>query len=306
MPTPILDIQNVSAGYGSGRRRVDALRDVSLQIQPGEIFGLLGPNGAGKTTLLSCLQGLHAPSGGRLSVAGRAPKEAKDALGVQLQKTALLDDLTVAELLEVYAALYDIRLTPEQIDALLERFGLGEQRGKYARQLSGGQQQRLALAIALANDPQIVMLDEPTAALDPHARREVWDVLRTLHEDGRTILITTHSMEEAEALCGRVAIIDRGQIMAIGSPSSIVAGLGLNSMLKATIDLPLDAVRDLADVTGARYTGQHLEIQSAAPQTTLLALHQLAAQHGKVITEIALRQPSLEDAFLALTGRSLN
>lgn len=306
MSTPILDIQNVSAGYGSGKQRVNALRDVSLQVQSGEIFGLLGPNGAGKTTLLSCLQGLHTPSSGRLDVAGHDPKRAKGTLGVQLQKTALLDDLTVAELLEVYAALYDVRLTADQIDALLERFGLNDQRAKYARQLSGGQQQRLALAIALANDPQIVMLDEPTAALDPHARREVWDVLRGLHEDGRTILITTHSMEEAEALCGRVAIIDRGQIMAIGSPASIVAGLGLHSTLKATIDLPLEAVRALPDVTGVRYTGQHLEIQSASPQTTLPALHQLAAQHGKVVTEIALRQPSLEDAFLALTGRSLN
>ncbi len=306
MAATILDIQNLSAGYGTGKRHVDALRDVSLQIDAGEIFGLLGPNGAGKTTLLSCLQGLLTPSAGRLSVAGRSPGDAKEALGVQLQKTALLDDLTVTELLEVYAALYDVRLTAAQIDALLERFGLGEQHARYARQLSGGQQQRLALAIALANDPQIVMLDEPTAALDPHARREVWDVLRALHEDGRTILITTHSMEEAEALCGRVAIIDRGRIMALGSPASIVAGLGLHATLKATIDLPLEAVRALPDVSGVRYTGQHLEIQTAAPQATLPALHQLALQFGKVITEIALRQPSLEDAFLALTGRSLN
>ncbi len=306
MPAPILDIESVSAGYGTGKRRVTALNNVSLQVQPGEIFGLLGPNGAGKTTLLACLQGLHTPTSGHLSVAGQAPREAKGALGVQLQKTALLDDLSARELLEVYAALYDVRLTGEQIDALLERFGLSEQRNKFARQMSGGQQQRLALAIALANDPQIVMLDEPTAALDPHARRDVWDVLRGLHEDGRTILITTHSMEEAEALCGRVAIIDQGRIMAVGSPSSIVAGLGLHGTLKATIDLPLEAVRALPDVTSVRYTGQHLEIQSAAPQATLPALHQLAAQSGKVITEISLRQPSLEDAFLALTGRSLN
>ncbi|HRF49020.1 MAG TPA: ABC transporter ATP-binding protein [Anaerolineales bacterium] len=306
MSAPILDIQNVSAGYGNGRRRVDALRGVSLQIQSGEIFGLLGPNGAGKTTLLSCLQGLHTPTQGRLSVAGREPKQAKGALGIQLQKTALLDDLSAAELIEVYAALYDVQLPPERIGALLERFGLSEQRGKFARQMSGGQQQRLALAIALANDPQIIMLDEPTAALDPHARREVWDVLRGLHEDRRTILITTHSMEEAEALCGRVAIIDQGKIMAIGSPAAIVAGLGLQATLKAAIDLPLETVRGLPAVTAVRYTGQHLEIQSAAPQTTLPALHQLAAQHGKVVTEFTLRQASLEDAFLALTGRSLN
>lgn len=306
MPAPILDIESVSAGYGTGKRRVTALSDVSLQVQPGEIFGLLGPNGAGKTTLLACLQGLHTPTSGRLSVAGKTPSLAKGTLGIQLQKTALLDDLSASELLEVYAALYDVRLTDEQIEGLLERFGLSEQRSKFARQMSGGQQQRLALAIAVANDPQIVMLDEPTAALDPHARREVWEVLRGLHEDRRTILITTHSMEEAEALCGRVAIIDQGKIMAIGSPASIVAGLGLHSTLKASIDLSLDAVRALPEVTSVRYTGQHLEIQSASPQSTLPALHALAAQSGKVITEITLRQPSLEDAFLVLTGRSLN
>ena len=306
MTAPILDIEAVSDGYGSGSRQVTALREVSLQVQPGEIFGLLGPNGAGKTTLLACLQGLHTPTGGRLTVAGRPPREAKGALGVQLQKTALLDDLSATELLEVYAALYDVRLTGEQIDTLLERFGLSEQRNKFARQMSGGQQQRLALAIAVANDPQIVMLDEPTAALDPHARRDVWDVLRGLHEDGRTILITTHSMEEAEALCGRVAIIDQGQIMAVGSPATIVAGLGLHATLKAAIDLPLETVRGLPAVTSVRYTGQHLEIQSSSPQSTLPATHALATQQGKVITEISLRQPSLEDAFLALTGRSLN
>ncbi len=306
MSEPILSLENVRAGYGAGPKRVEALKGVSLTIQRGEIFGLLGPNGAGKTTLLACLEGLHTPDAGEVRVTGRSPQAAKGALGLQLQKAALLDDLTVAELIELYAALYEVFPTPAAIDALLTRFGLRDLRGKFIRQLSGGQQQRVALAIALANDPEIVLLDEPTAALDPHARRAVWDVVRAMHEAGRTVLLTTHAMEEAEALCGRVAIIDQGQIIASGAPAAIVAGLNINPVLKASAELPLERVRELPGTLAARYTGQYLEIETTAPQTTMPALHGLAAQLGRSISEIALRQPNLEDAFLKLTGRPLS
>jgi ABC-2 type transport system ATP-binding protein len=306
MSNPILHIENVRAAYGTGARRVEALRGVTLSVEPGEIFGLLGPNGAGKTTLLACLEGLHAPDTGAVAVAGRPPSAAKGKLGVQLQKAALLDDLTVAELIEVYAALYDVFLTPAQIDGLLDRFGLREQRGKLARRLSGGQQQRVALAIAVANDPEIVLLDEPTSALDPHARRAVWDLIRHLHDEGRTVVITTHAMEEAEALCGRVAIIDQGRIIACGTPAAIVAGLNVNPVLKATVELPLEQVRGLPGAVAARYTGQHLEVETAQPQTTMPALHELAGRLGRAIGEVSLRQPNLEDAFLRLTGRALS
>ena len=304
--TTMIDLQNVQAGYGRGDKRVPALKGVSLTIAANEIFGLLGPNGAGKTTLLSCLEGLHTPDGGTLRVAGLAPKAAKGKLGIQLQKTALLDDLTAVELIETYAALYDTPLTRVQIDTLLARFDLTEQRNKYARRMSGGQQQRLALAIALANNPEIVLLDEPTSALDPHARRAVWEIIRQMHAEGRTIVITTHSMEEAEALCGRVAVMDGGRIIASGTPASIVAGLNINPMLKATAELPLEQVRALPGALTARYTGQYLEIETAQPQATMPALQTLAAQLGRSLSEVALRQPNLEDAFLKLTGRSLN
>jgi ABC-2 type transport system ATP-binding protein len=304
--TAVIEIQNVQAAYGRGEKLVQALKGVSLSLNRGEIFGLLGPNGAGKTTLLACLEGLHTPEAGALRVAGLEPKAAKGKLGIQLQKTALLDDLTALELVETYAALYNVPLTHTQINALLARFDLTEQRNKFARHMSGGQQQRLALAIALANDPEIVLLDEPTSALDPHARRAVWDVVRGMHAEGRTIVITTHSMEEAEALCGRVAVMDGGRIIASGTPAAIVAGLNINPMLKATAELPLEQVRALPGVLTTRYTGQYLEIETTQPQATMPALQTLAAQMGRSLSEVALRQPNLEDAFLKLTGRALD
>ena len=305
-----LDIQNITAGYGRGAQRTEALKNVSLAVGRGEIFGLLGPNGAGKTTLLACLEGLHKPDAGTVRVGGvdvlKDPAQAKRKLGIQLQRTALMDDLTVAELVEVYSALYEVFLTPAQITALLKGFALEDLQKRLARRLSGGQQQRLALALAVANDPEVVLLDEPTAALDPHARRGVWDIIRRLHDEGRTVLITTHAMEEAEALCGRVAIIDQGRIIACGSPAQLVAELGASPTLKTTVDLPLDQVRGLPGVHNARYTGQHLEVETGEPQETLGALQALAMRLGRSISEVSLRQPNLEDVFLRLTGRQLS
>jgi len=305
-----IKIDRVSAVYGRGANQVQALHQVSLAIEYGEIFGLLGPNGAGKTTLLSCLEGLVRPVGGQIWLDGidvlQEPAAAKNRLGIQLQRTALLDNLTAMELVEVYAALYQVYLTRSQIGDLLERFGLSEQRKSLVQQLSGGQAQRLALALAIANDPYIVLLDEPTAGLDPHARRAVWGMVRQLHTDGRTILITTHAMEEAEALCGRVAIIDRGQVIACDTPAHLVASLGAHPMLKTSLELPLDQVDSLPGVVSSRYSGQYLEIESSQPQDTLACLHNLATSQGRTIGDVTLRQPNLEDVFLKLTGRPLS
>jgi ABC-2 type transport system ATP-binding protein len=310
MNAPVIQVERLSASYGRGAKRVQALREVSLEVQAGEVFGLLGPNGAGKTTLLSCVEGLHPPEEGRLWVGGvevsREPAAAKRKLGIQLQHTALLDDLTVAELVEVYAALYEVYLNADQVSDLLERFGLGENRNKLARRLSGGQKQRLALALSLANDPEIVLLDEPTSGLDPHARRAVWGIIRELHSEGRTIVITTHAMEEAEALCGRVAIIDSGRTIACDTPARLIAGLDANPVLKTGLDAPLEQVRSLPGVCATRYSGQYLEIETSQPQVTLPALHGLALQLGGSIGDVMLRQPNLEDVFLKLTGKQLN
>jgi ABC-2 type transport system ATP-binding protein len=301
----MIDIHDLTATYGS----LTALKGVNLSVQKGEIFGLLGPNGAGKSTLLACVEGLHTPKSGEVRVGGvnvqADPMSAKKQLGIQLQKTALLDDLTVAELVEVYAALYEVFLTRSQIDTLLERFGLLEKRNVLARRLSGGQQQRLALAVSIANDPQIVLLDEPTSALDPHARRAVWDEIRRLHDEGRTIVLTTHAMEEAEALCGRIAIIDHGMVVACDTPSALIADVDLSAMLKATVELPLEKVRGLPHVTSARYSGQHLEVSTTKPEVTMAALQELAERSGRSVRDVTLRQPNLEDVFLKLTGREL-
>ncbi len=306
----IIHLTDIHAAYNRGRNRVVALSGVDLTVRRGEIFGLLGPNGAGKTTILSIVEGLMKPERGQAFVDGidavARPNEAKCRLGIQLQRSALLDDLTAAELVRLYAALYEVDLPAARVVELLGRFGLADKAGVFARRLSGGQQQRLALAVAVANDPRVVLLDEPTAALDPRARRDVWDMIRRLHDDGRTILLTTHSMEEAEALCSRVAIIDSGRIVASDTPAALVAGLGATPVLKAALELPLDAVQPLPGVRAARYTGRHLEVETADPQTTLAALHQLAADRGRLVGEVTVRPPNLEDVFLSLTGKSLN
>jgi ABC-2 type transport system ATP-binding protein len=310
MPDPIIHLTDLHAAYKRGRERVVALDGVSLTIERGEIFGLLGPNGAGKTTLLSVLEGLLRPERGAAAIDGidvlANPQAAKSRLGVQLQRSALLDDLTAVELVRLYAALYDVRLSRAGAERLLTDFDLSAEAHAYARRLSGGQQQRLALAVAVANDPQIVLLDEPTAALDPGARRVVWEMIRRFHNDGRTILLTTHSMEEAEALCGRVAIIHHGRIVACDTPAALIGQLGVHPVLRAVLDLPLDRVAPLPGVRAARYTGAHLELETTEPQTTLAALHTLAGELHRPIGEVAIRPPNLEDVFLKLTGHSLS
>ena len=302
-----IEIHDLSAGYGRGRRRVRALIDVSLHVPRGEIFGLVGPNGAGKTTLLSCVEGLHRPERGQVRVSGadvgERTTDARRALGIQLQHTALLDDLTAAELIAVYAALYEVFLSKEEVRLLLARLDLEEKAQTLARRLSGGQKQRLALALALANDPQVVLLDEPTSALDPRARRAMWGVIRELHQEGRTVVLTTQAMEEAEALCGRVGIIDQGRIVACNTPARLIAELDAHPVLKTSLDLPLEQAEALPSVRAARYSGQYLEIETAQPQATLAALQERAAALGRSLGDVMLRQPNLEDVFLKRTGR---
>ena len=212
----------------------------------------------------------------------------------------------MTELLEVYAALYEVYLGARQIDELVERFDLGENRSRLARRLSGGQKQRLALALSVVSDPEIVLLDEPTSALDPHGRRAIWGIIRQLHGEGRTVVITTHAMEEAEALCGRVAIIDSGRVIACDTPARLIAGLDASPVLKTSFDAPLEEVQTLPGVHATRYSGQYLEIETAQPQDTLAALHDLAVQLGRSIGDVMLRQPNLEDVFLKLTGKQLS
>jgi ABC-2 type transport system ATP-binding protein len=222
MAQPMIEIAGLQVRYGA----LQAVSGLSLSVAAGEIFGMLGPNGAGKSSTLACIEGLTAPSAGRVCVAGldvaTHPAAVKGLLGVQLQRAALFAELTALELVRLYAALYNTFPTRAGSLALLERFGLAQKAGERPRRLSGGQQQRLALALALVNNPRVILLDEPTSALDPQARRAVWGSIRQLRSEGCTILLTTHAMDEAEELCDRVAIIDQGQLVALGTPAELI------------------------------------------------------------------------------------
>ena len=305
MNQPIIQLTQVSAYYRARRQHVQALKQVDLAVQPGEIFGLLGPNGAGKTTMLSCIEGLH-PYEGTITVDGldvrRHTHQVKRKLGIQLQRSALISNLTAAELVRTYAALYEVYLDRRQIMALLAQVQLTEQANALARQMSGGQQQRLALALAMANDPQIALLDEPTEALDPAARRAIWDIVRAFCQRGRTVLITTHSMEEAETICGRVAILDRGRVVACDTPARLIAHAGLHPTLRVKLDAPLEQVKRLEGVFAARYAGEYLEVETAHPEHTLQAL---SALNGRGVADFSVRQPNLEDVYLKLVGSPL-
>jgi ABC-2 type transport system ATP-binding protein len=222
MADTILEVKDLRVSYAG---RV-AVSNVSLEIKPGEIFGLLGPNGAGKTSTLSAIEGLIIPQAGSIFIAGvdvlKDPREARANIGVQLQATSFQQDLSVGEILDLYAGLYGVKLNSSQKNAIIDDMQLQDDAGKKTGQLSGGQQQRVALATATIHNPPLLLLDEPTTGLDPQSRRHLWDRIEAMRDTGRSILLTTHSMEEASAVCDRVAIIDHGKIIVTGSPSDLV------------------------------------------------------------------------------------
>ena len=219
---PVLQVEGLNVNYGA----FHAVRNVSFHVNPGEIFGLLGPNGAGKTSSLSAVEGLLKPKSGEIRVAGYSVKEkplhARANMGVQLQATNFQPELTVAEIVQLYASIYGISLTKEQLESILAGIKLEETYSKRFGQLSGGQQQRVSLVIATIHEPQLVLLDEPTTGLDPQSRRQLWERIESMRDKGHGILLTTHSMEEAESICDRIAIIDHGQIIAIDTPQSLI------------------------------------------------------------------------------------
>jgi len=218
----ILQVQGLNIYYGN----FQAVCNVSFGVLPGEIFGLLGPNGAGKTSTLSAIEGLLQPQSGSIVVAGndidKEPLYAKAAIGVQLQATSFQSELTVSEILQLYAGIYGVPMTREKSVYILKNIKLEEAAGKKFGQLSGGQQQRLSLAIAVLHEPKLVLLDEPTSGLDPQSRRQLWERMESMREKGHSVLLTTHSMEEAEAVCDRIAIIDHGRLIAIDTPQLLI------------------------------------------------------------------------------------
>jgi ABC-2 type transport system ATP-binding protein len=312
-------IQNSSTGpavirvRGLVKRYGDftAVNQVDLDVGNDEIFGILGPNGAGKTTTLEMIEGLREPDGGTIEVNGidaiHEPKRVKHLIGVQLQTTSLFDHLTVRELITLFAALYDADTSKARIDELLGLVSLEEKTDARANQLSGGQQQRLSIALALVNDPEIVFLDEPTTGLDPQARRNLWDVISGLREAGKTIVLTTHYMEEAEVLCDRVAIMDAGRIIACDTPLNLIQSLDQDATIRARVEreLDLEAICRLPGALDAEILEGQLAVRTTDVQATLTGLLRRASELDLRLDNLMTTNANLEDVFLELTGRSL-
>ncbi|HUP04618.1 MAG TPA: ABC transporter ATP-binding protein [Bryobacteraceae bacterium] len=304
MPHPI-EVEGLRKNYGD----LAAVKGIDFEVHAGEVFALLGPNGAGKTTTVEILEGLRTRSGGRVSVLGHDPevqtRALKDRIGVCLQATRLQDKLKVREAVELFAALYTRTVDGE---TLLKRLLLWEKREAQYATLSGGQKQRLALALALLNDPQTLFLDEPSTGLDPQARLEIRDLVLDLRREQRTILLTTHYIEEAEKLCDRVAIVDEGRIVAIGAPREIQDRASGESTIEIEVSEPLagdlppwrDADRVSLDERRTR-----LSVISRRPARSIVDLMKWLDEKGIEPTDIHIKRPSLEDAFIELTGKSL-
>jgi ABC-2 type transport system ATP-binding protein len=289
---------------------LEAVKGIDFEVHAGEVFGLLGPNGAGKTTTVEILEGLRPRSGGEVKVLGfdpdRQKQRLKDRIGVCLQATNLPDKIKVHEALELFAAFYSRQVDGE---ALLRRLQLWEKREAGYATLSGGQKQRLALALALINDPQMLFLDEPTTGLDPQVRPEIRDLIEELRVEKRTILMTTHYIEEAERLCDRVAIIDNGVIIALGSPAELQAKSATQSSIEISLGIPLppgelpawpDAIRTI--VSDDR---RHVSVSSSRPPKTLVELIRWIDAKGFELEDVHLNRPTLEDVFIELTGKRL-
>jgi ABC-2 type transport system ATP-binding protein len=296
-----ISVHDVRKAYGP----VKAVDGISFDVRHGEFFGILGPNGAGKTTTLEIMEGLRQADAGTVSVLGLPPWPRNPALlpriGVQLQASSFFERLTAREQLHTFAMLYEVPAS--RADAMLGTVGLEDQAGTRTEKLSGGQAQRLSIACALVHDPEVLFLDEPTGALDPQARRNLWDLLRHISAEGRTVVLTTHHMDEAETLCDRVAIMDHGVILEDGPPATLVRRL--DQPLRVSVEsglLPADAARELAGPgappDSVSDDGVSLTIATRDPATVLAGLADRGALAG-----LRVSGATLEDVFLHLTGR---
>jgi ABC-2 type transport system ATP-binding protein len=302
--TPVLQVENLVKRYGD----VEAVRGVSFTVEEGEVFGLLGPNGAGKTTTVEILEGLRDADSGRVRVCGFDPQgnadELKHEIGAALQSTSLPDKLRVMEALRLFASFYKRRRDPEE---LLKRFGLEEKRHTFYSKLSGGQKQRLALAMALINDPRVLFLDEPTAGLDPQVRREIYDIIEELRRDRKTILMTTHYIEEAERLCDRVAIVDHGKVIALGTPRELKQRSGGNTRIEVKLAKPASngTLQGLDGVVDAREIDGTYVLHTQRPPQAIVSLVKHLEAEGNELVSLEIATPSLEDVFIEMTGRRL-
>jgi ABC-2 type transport system ATP-binding protein len=303
-----VSLRDLHKSYGA----VEAVRGVSFEIARGECFGLLGPNGAGKTTTTEILEGLLAPSSGQAFILGlcwdRHAAAIRERLGVCLQQTALPDKLEVHETVELFRSFYAQGRDPGQV---LSEVSLTEKAHARVKALSGGQKQRLAVACALVGDPELLLLDEPTTGLDPQSRRQVWDIVRAIKERGRTVLLTTHYMDEAERLCDRVAIMDQGRIIADGTPRELIHSLGGEHVVEIVVDertgggLALPGLAALPAVRSAHAEGEAILLTVDEPHVAISALIDFLRAGRFELSRLTTRHASLEDVFVSLTGRHL-
>ncbi len=300
--TPVIRVEHLHKSYG----RTVAVDDISFEVWPGEIFGLVGPNGAGKTTTVECLAGLRRPDGGSLSVLGLDParqeRQLRQRIGVQLQQAALPEDIKVWEALDLFATIYHHRVDWQ---ALLEKWGLSEKRNARFGSLSGGQKQRLFVTLALVNDPEIVFLDEITTGLDPQARRSTWEMVQKLRQEGKTVLLVTHFMDEAEQLCDRVGIIDHGRLIALDAPQQLIQRLEAETkVIFGARDA--ESYQWLTGVPGVRQVArQNGNVVVSGRGSLLLGVASALAERGLAPGDLHVEQASLEDVFLALTGNKI-
>ncbi|MFH1524003.1 MAG: ABC transporter ATP-binding protein [Chloroflexota bacterium] len=303
---PIVQVQGLRKTYGA----TVAVEDVSFEVRQGEIFGMVGPNGAGKTTTIECLEGLRKPDAGTVRVLGVDPQREGQTLclrvGMQLQQSNLPDRMKVWEALDLYASFY-----PNAIDwkELLAQLGLEEKRNTPFSKLSGGQKQRLFIALALLPNPQLVFLDELTTGLDPQARHAIWDLVRDVRAKGKTVVLTTHFMEEAEKLCDRIAILDHGRIVALDTPEALIYSLGEEERVVFDIDgtLPADFEKALSGAVRLEVRGQRVIVRGKNDRKVPLVSEvvSLLSRQGIPFRDLRTEQPNLEDVFLSLTGRKM-
>ena len=297
-------VQNLKKRYGGH----EAVRGVDFEVAEGEILGMLGPNGAGKTSTLECVIGLRRPDAGSVRLCGidaiAEPEKVKQLIGAQLQATALQDKITPREAISLFGAFYE---KPAKATDLIERFSLQEKADEPFDSLSGGQKQRLALALAFVNDPQVLFLDEPTTGLDPQSRRELHGAIEKMRHDGRTVLLTTHYIEEAHQLCDRIAIIDHGKIIATGTPEELIGRAKSLSRIVLQLSKPLEKqqLENLPGVQESEWNVDRGRLKTNHVSQTVIELVKLVDAQQNELVDLHISKPSLEDVFIELTGSSL-
>lgn len=303
------EVKVVAKGLTKRYGDVVAADGVDITVHAEEIVGIVGPNGAGKTTVIEMMEGLRKPDAGSCHICGfdsiRENQAVRERIGLSLQQAGMPDEVSVIEMLRLYSSFY-----PDAIPVgdLLHQFGLTEKARTRTERLSGGQRQRLALALALIGRPEVIFLDEPTTGLDPQARRALWDVIRSLKQDGRGIIVSTHYMDEVERLCDRVVVLDHGRVLAEGTPRALMAAHGPESVIEVELTAPeLDTVAfaQLDAVTGLKVEEDYISLYTSYTAKTLMSLAQHAQHTGLPLGDLRTRSASMDDVFIALTGRSI-